>query len=222
MLEPAAIASNADEPMQFERLGYFRRDRDSAPGKPVFVRTVGLRDTFAKTLAKGIGASSIRQSRLRRISANITLGCAFVGGAGGRGGRHTIRGKVAGAVSRARAAMAAPVRLARRGSRRRAPEQLSRRSSPSAPGSTGLPLPSAPARLSISCCRASRCFGALLGGALVFAIVGLRRLSARHVLAARHRHRRSARGRDGGKIPRRPAASRRRSNAPSSLISAAA
>ena len=48
LLEPAAAASNADEPMQFERQGYFRRDRDSAPGKPVFVRTVGLRDTFAQ------------------------------------------------------------------------------------------------------------------------------------------------------------------------------
>ena len=53
MLEPAAAASNSDAPMQFERLGYFCRDRDSAPGKPVFVRTVGLRDTFAKTLAAG-------------------------------------------------------------------------------------------------------------------------------------------------------------------------
>jgi glutaminyl-tRNA synthetase len=53
MLEPAAAASNSDVPMQFERLGYFCRDRDSAPGKPVFVRTVGLRDTFAKTLAAG-------------------------------------------------------------------------------------------------------------------------------------------------------------------------
>jgi glutaminyl-tRNA synthetase len=52
MLEPAAVASNSDEPIQFERLGYFRRDRDSAPGKPVFVRTVGLRDTFSKTLTK--------------------------------------------------------------------------------------------------------------------------------------------------------------------------
>lgn len=52
MLEPAAVSANSDEPMQFERLGYFRRDRDSAPGNPVFVRTVGLRDTFAKQLAK--------------------------------------------------------------------------------------------------------------------------------------------------------------------------
>ena len=51
MLEPAAIASNSDEPVQFERQGYFVRDRDSAPGKPVFLRTVGLRDTFAKAMA---------------------------------------------------------------------------------------------------------------------------------------------------------------------------
>jgi glutaminyl-tRNA synthetase len=39
--------------VQFERLGYFCRDRDSTPGHPVFNRTVGLRDTFAKTLAEG-------------------------------------------------------------------------------------------------------------------------------------------------------------------------
>jgi glutaminyl-tRNA synthetase len=53
MLEPAIAASNAVEPIQFERLGYFTRDPDSAPGKPVFNRTVGLRDTFAKTLGEG-------------------------------------------------------------------------------------------------------------------------------------------------------------------------
>jgi glutaminyl-tRNA synthetase len=53
MLEPAAVAANSDEPVQFERQGYFRRDRDSEPGRPVFVRTVGLRDTFARTLAEG-------------------------------------------------------------------------------------------------------------------------------------------------------------------------
>jgi glutaminyl-tRNA synthetase len=53
MLEPAIAASNVAEPIQFERLGYFTRDPDSAPGKPVFNRTVGLRDTFAKTLVDG-------------------------------------------------------------------------------------------------------------------------------------------------------------------------
>ena len=65
MVEPAAAASNADEPMQFERQGYFRRDRDSAPGKPVFVRTVGLRDTFAKTLAEG--SATDQRSRSERL-----------------------------------------------------------------------------------------------------------------------------------------------------------
>ena len=39
---------NAGEPVQFERQGYFCRDRDSTPGRPVFNRTVGLRDTWAK------------------------------------------------------------------------------------------------------------------------------------------------------------------------------
>jgi glutaminyl-tRNA synthetase len=33
---------------QFERMGYFCVDPDSAPGKPVFNRTIGLRDTWAK------------------------------------------------------------------------------------------------------------------------------------------------------------------------------
>jgi len=47
-LEPALAAGNSPEPVQFERQGYFCRDRDSKPGKPVFNRTVGLRDTWAK------------------------------------------------------------------------------------------------------------------------------------------------------------------------------
>jgi glutaminyl-tRNA synthetase len=47
-LEPAAAADNAEGPVQFERQGYFYRDRDSRPGHPVFNRTVGLRDTWGK------------------------------------------------------------------------------------------------------------------------------------------------------------------------------
>jgi glutaminyl-tRNA synthetase len=47
-LEPALAAGNATEAVQFERQGYFVRDPDSTPGKPVFTRTVGLRDTWAK------------------------------------------------------------------------------------------------------------------------------------------------------------------------------
>lgn len=52
-IEASVAKSNSTEPMQFERQGYFVRDKDSTPGKPVFSRTIGLRDTFAKEVAKG-------------------------------------------------------------------------------------------------------------------------------------------------------------------------
>jgi glutaminyl-tRNA synthetase len=48
MLEPALASDNFEGAIQFERQGYFCRDKDSAPGKPVFNRTVGLRDSYAK------------------------------------------------------------------------------------------------------------------------------------------------------------------------------
>ena len=47
-IEPAIAASNSTDVMQFERQGYFVRDPDSTPDHPVFNRTIGLRDTFAK------------------------------------------------------------------------------------------------------------------------------------------------------------------------------
>jgi glutaminyl-tRNA synthetase len=47
-VEPAIVESDAPEPVQFERQGYFVRDKDSTPEHPVFNRTIGLRDTFAK------------------------------------------------------------------------------------------------------------------------------------------------------------------------------
>ena len=53
LVEPSVAAATAAEPMQFERQGYFVRDRDSSPERPVFNRTIGLRDTFAKEVAKG-------------------------------------------------------------------------------------------------------------------------------------------------------------------------
>ena len=52
-LEPALAAANTDDPVQFERQGYFRRDPDSTPGRLVFNRTVGLRDTWARVSGKG-------------------------------------------------------------------------------------------------------------------------------------------------------------------------
>jgi glutaminyl-tRNA synthetase len=47
-VEPALAGDNSNEPVQFERQGYFCRDKDSAPSRLVFNRTVGLRDTWAK------------------------------------------------------------------------------------------------------------------------------------------------------------------------------
>jgi len=49
-LEPALADAKPGQPVQFERQGYFCRDGDGTPEKPVFIRTVGLRDTWAKEL----------------------------------------------------------------------------------------------------------------------------------------------------------------------------
>jgi glutaminyl-tRNA synthetase len=51
-IEPAIAEANANEAMQFERQGYFVRDSDFRPDRPVFNRTIGLRDSFAKETAK--------------------------------------------------------------------------------------------------------------------------------------------------------------------------
>jgi glutaminyl-tRNA synthetase len=48
-VEPALGDAAPEARFQFERTGYFAADRrDSRPGRPVFNRTVGLRDTWAK------------------------------------------------------------------------------------------------------------------------------------------------------------------------------
>jgi glutaminyl-tRNA synthetase len=47
-LEPSLASAPAGSRFQFERLGYFVVDPDSAPGSPVFNRTVTLKDTWAK------------------------------------------------------------------------------------------------------------------------------------------------------------------------------
>jgi glutaminyl-tRNA synthetase len=52
-LEPSVAGAPAGKTFQFERLGYFCVDRDSAPGKLVFNRAVTLRDTWAKIEKKG-------------------------------------------------------------------------------------------------------------------------------------------------------------------------
>ncbi len=48
-VEPALASIAPETRVQFERQGYFVADwKDHAPGRPVFNRTVGLRDTWAK------------------------------------------------------------------------------------------------------------------------------------------------------------------------------
>ncbi len=48
MLEPAIDLTDNKIAYQFERLGYFISDLESTPGKPVFNRTISLRDSWAK------------------------------------------------------------------------------------------------------------------------------------------------------------------------------
>jgi glutaminyl-tRNA synthetase len=53
MLEPSLADVQPGDKFQFERNGYFCADPDGRPGKPVFNRTVTLRDTWAK-IEKGM------------------------------------------------------------------------------------------------------------------------------------------------------------------------
>ena len=51
-LEPMLANAKLEDRFQFMRLGYFCLDKDSAPGKLVFNRTVELKDSWGKQLAK--------------------------------------------------------------------------------------------------------------------------------------------------------------------------
>ncbi len=51
-VEPALGEAKPGESLQFERTGYFCLDPDSRPGKPVFNRTVTLKDSWAKVEKK--------------------------------------------------------------------------------------------------------------------------------------------------------------------------
>jgi glutaminyl-tRNA synthetase len=51
-LEPSLASATPGSRYQFERLGYFCVDPDSRPGKPVFNRTIALKDTWAKVEKK--------------------------------------------------------------------------------------------------------------------------------------------------------------------------
>jgi glutaminyl-tRNA synthetase len=53
--EPCLASAKSGDFFQFERVGYFVRDPDTSDGKPVFNRSVGLRDSWAK-IEKKAGA----------------------------------------------------------------------------------------------------------------------------------------------------------------------
>ena len=50
--EPSLRDAKPELRYQFERLAYFVLDKESAPGKPVFNRTITLKDTWAKEKQK--------------------------------------------------------------------------------------------------------------------------------------------------------------------------
>jgi glutaminyl-tRNA synthetase len=50
--EPSLKEARGDLRYQFERLGYFTLDKDAAPGKLIFNRTLALKDTWAKEAQK--------------------------------------------------------------------------------------------------------------------------------------------------------------------------
>ena len=50
-IEPALAEAAGEAPVQLERQGYFCLDIDARPGRPVFNRTIVLRDTWAKVQA---------------------------------------------------------------------------------------------------------------------------------------------------------------------------
>ncbi|HEX9369330.1 MAG TPA: glutamine--tRNA ligase/YqeY domain fusion protein [Vicinamibacterales bacterium] len=53
-VEPSAAAAPPGTRLQFERIGYFCVDHDSRPGRPVFNRTVTLKDSWARVEQKSV------------------------------------------------------------------------------------------------------------------------------------------------------------------------
>ena len=54
-LEPSLADAKPFDRVQFERIGYFAVDPDSGPGRLVWNRTIGLRDSWAALAGKNDG-----------------------------------------------------------------------------------------------------------------------------------------------------------------------
>lgn len=57
-IEPSVVEDPPGTRYQFERVAYFVVDPDTTPGRPVYNRTVGLRDSWAKEVARGAGGTT--------------------------------------------------------------------------------------------------------------------------------------------------------------------
>ncbi|MFV0541425.1 MAG: glutamine--tRNA ligase/YqeY domain fusion protein [Aestuariibaculum sp.] len=67
-VEPSLKEAKIGERFQFQRLGYFNVDSDSTKSKPVFNKTVGLRDTWAKQV---LGKNQNKNNNPKPKSNNI-------------------------------------------------------------------------------------------------------------------------------------------------------
>ena len=72
LVEPALLQAPVGEAVQFERQGYFCADPDGTPDRPVFNRTVGLRDTWAKL--SGADVSGTKVSGAKVSGAKVQAG----------------------------------------------------------------------------------------------------------------------------------------------------
>ncbi len=72
LIEPALLQAPVGEAVQFERQGYFCADPDGTPDRPVFNRTVGLRDTWAKL--SGADVSGTKVSGAKVSGAKVQAG----------------------------------------------------------------------------------------------------------------------------------------------------
>jgi glutaminyl-tRNA synthetase len=68
-VEPYLAQAQPGQRFQFERVGYFCVDADSAPGRPVFNRTVTLKDGWAKLQAKTAAAAPPRPQAAKPAKA---------------------------------------------------------------------------------------------------------------------------------------------------------
>jgi glutaminyl-tRNA synthetase len=62
LVEAGLAGAQPGTTYQFERLGYFAADPDSSPGRPVFNRTLTLKDTWAKLQARNPQAAPTTQA----------------------------------------------------------------------------------------------------------------------------------------------------------------